>query len=50
MDMSNTSLLNIIVLQDGDTPIDIAKINHKQNCVHILQTAMVCSFNIIIQQ
>ena len=44
--MSNTPLLNIIVLQVGHTPIDEAK----QNCVAILQTAMVCYFNIIIEQ
>ena len=48
--MSNTPLLNIIVLQDGNTPIDEAKIRNNQNCVHILQTAMVCYFNIIIEQ
>ena len=48
--MSNTSLLNIIVLQERDTPIDRAKRNNKQNCVAILQTAMVCYFNIIIEQ
>ena len=48
--MSNTPLLNIIVLQDGYTPIDKAKRGKKQNCVHILQTAMVCYFNIIIEQ
>ena len=47
--MSNTALRNI-VLQKGHTPIDIAKSNHKQICVHILQTAMVCCFNIIIEQ
>ena len=40
--MSNTPLLNIIVLQDGRTPIDEAKILNKPNCVAILQTAMVC--------
>ena len=44
--MSNIPLLNIIVLQFGDTPIDEAK----QNCVSILHTAMVCYFNIIIEQ
>ena len=48
--MSNTPLLNIIVLQDGETPIDVAKERNKQNCVAILQTAMVCYFNIIIEQ
>ena len=48
--MSNTPLLNIIVLQNGDTPIDKAERNNKQNCVDILQTAMVCYFNIIIEQ
>ena len=48
--MSNTPLLNIIVLQDGDTPIDLAKRRNKQNCVAILQAAMVCYFNIIIEQ
>ena len=48
--MSNTSLLNIIVLQDGCTPIDDAKRRNKQNCIAILQTAMVCYFNIIIEQ
>ena len=45
--MSNTPLLNIIVLQDGYTPIDKA---YKQTCVDILQRAMVCYFNIIIEQ
>ena len=48
--MSNTHLLNIIVLQDGNTPIDRAKSGNKQNCVAILQTAMVCYFNIISEQ
>ena len=48
--MSNTPLLNIIVLQYGDTPIDVAKSNNKQNCVAILQTAMVCNYNIIFEQ
>ena len=48
--MSNTPLLNIIVLQSGFTPIDEAKRYKKQSCVHILQTAMVCYFNIIIEQ
>ena len=48
--MSNTPLLNIIVLQNGDTPIDEAKNENKQNCFHILETAMVCYFNIIIEQ
>ena len=47
--MLNTPLLNIIVLQDGNTPVDEAKRENKHNCVDILQTAMVCSFNIIIQ-
>ena len=47
--MSNTPLLNIIVLQRGYTPIDLAKWRKQQNCVHILQTAMVCYFNIIIE-
>ena len=42
--MSNAPLLNIIVLQDGDTPIDVAKSNRTQNCVDILQTAMVCYY------
>ena len=40
--MSNTPLLNIIVLQDGYTPIDEAKRREEQNCFDILQTAMVC--------
>ena len=48
--MLNTPLININVLQNGDTPIDRAKSENKQNCVHILQTAMVCYFNIIIEQ
>ena len=48
--MSNTPLLNIIVLQRGDTPIDRAKWGNKQTCVDILQRAMVCYFNIIIEQ
>ena len=48
--MPNTPLLNIIVLQDGETPIDAAKRRKNQNCVAILQTAMVCYFNIIIEQ
>ena len=48
--MSNTPLLYIIVLQGGYTPIDRAKRRNKQNCVAILQTAMVCYFNIIIEQ
>ena len=48
--MPNAPLLNIIVLQKVYTPIDEAKINIKQNCVAILQTAMVCYFNIIIEQ
>ena len=50
MDISNIPLLNIIVLQDGYTPIDVAKRRKKQNCAHILQTAMVCYFNVIIKQ
>ena len=48
--MSNTPLLNIIVLQLGHTPINEAKETDKQTCVAILQTAMVCYFNIIIEQ
>ena len=48
--MPNTPLLNIIVLQKRDTPIDRAKRRKRQNCVHILQRAMVCYFNIIIEQ
>ena len=48
--MSNTPLLKIIVLQCGRTPIDVAKWGNKQNCVAILQAAMVCYFNIIIEQ
>ena len=48
--MSNTPLLNIIVLQFGRTPIDEAKRGNSQTCVDILQTAMVCYFNIIIEQ
>ena len=48
--MSNTPLLNIIVLQNGHTPIEKVMFGKKQNCVHILQTAMVCYFNIIIEQ
>ena len=34
--MSNTPLLNIIVLQDGHTPIDVAKIYLQLNCFRIL--------------
>ena len=45
--MWNTSLINILVLQKGITPIDVAKSENKQSCVHILETAMVCYFNII---
>ena len=48
--MSNTPLLNIIVLQDGDIPIDKLEWGNKDNCVAILQTAMVCYFNIVIEQ
>ena len=48
--MSNIPLLNIIVLQNGDTPIDDAKNENKQNCILILETVMVCYFNIIIEQ
>ena len=48
--MSNTPLQNIIVLQFGETPIDMAKRGNNQTCVAILQTAMVCYFNIIIEQ
>ena len=48
--MSNTPLLNIIVLQLGRTPIDEAKGGNKHTCVDILQRAMVCYFNIIIEQ
>ena len=48
--MSNNPLLNVIVLQFGETPIDAAKNNNKQTCVAILETAMVCYFNIIIEQ
>ena len=48
--MSNTPLLNIIVLQSGDTPIENVMFGNKQNCVAILQAAMVCYFNIIIEQ
>ena len=50
MDMTNTPLLNIIVLQDGDTPIDQSTRRNEQNCVDILQRAIVCYFNIIIEQ
>ena len=32
----------IIVLQEGNTPLDLAKRRNKQNCVCILQAAMVC--------
>ena len=46
--MSNSPLLNIIVLQSGSTPFEEAKSSKKQNCVAILHTAMVCYFNIII--
>ena len=46
--MPNTPLLNIIVLQDGYTPIDEEIRFNKQNS--ILQRAMVCYFNIIIEQ
>ena len=48
--MSNTPLLNIIVLQNGYTPIDVPKFGNKHTCVAILQRAMVCYFNIIIEQ
>ena len=48
--MSNTPLLNIIVLQNGYTPIDNAKRGNSPTCIHILQSAMVCYFNIIIEQ
>ena len=48
--MSNTPLLNIIVLQNGHTPIDKAKMENHQNCVDSLKKAMVCYFNIIIEQ
>ena len=48
--MSNTPLLNIIVLQYGHTPIDEAKKRKNQICIGILQRAMVCYFNIIIEQ
>ena len=48
--MLNTPLLNIIVLQNGDTPIDKAKMGNSPTCIHILQTAMVCYFNIVIEQ
>ena len=48
--MPNTPLLNIIVLQNGETAIDVAKRRKKQNCVAILQTAMVCYFKIMIEQ
>ena len=48
--MSNTPLLNIIVLQDEYTPIDVAKRGNSQTCVDILHRAMVCYFNIIIEQ
>ena len=48
--MSNTPLLNIIVLQRGETPIDVANLENNRTCVDILQTAMVCYFNIIIEQ
>ena len=48
--MSGTPLLNIIVLQYGDTPIDVAQSNNRQNFVDMLQTAMVCYFNIVIEQ
>ena len=48
--MSNTPLLNIIVLQFGRTPIDEAKRGNKPTCVAILQRAMVCYFNIITEQ
>ena len=40
--MSNTPLLNIIVLQDGYTPIDEARRLNNRKCVTILQRAMVC--------
>ena len=48
--MSNTPLLNIIVLQHGDTPIDTAKSRNSPTCIHILQSAMACYFNIVIEQ
>ena len=47
--ISNTPLPNIIGLQYGDTPIDSAKNENRQECVNILQTAMVCYFNVIIE-
>ena len=50
IDMSSTPLPNIIVLQIGYTPIDTAKWWNNQTCVVILQRAMVCYFNIIIEQ
>ena len=50
MGMWNAFLLNIIVLQEGNTPIDEAKKKNKQKCVDILESAMVCYFSIIIQQ
>ena len=46
--MSNTPLLNIIVLQNGNTPIQNVMFGNKQNCVAILQAALVCYFSIII--
>ena len=40
-------LLNIIDLQDEETPIDRARSENKPNCVCVLKTAMVCYFNIM---
>ena len=42
--MSNTPLLNIIVLQYGDTPIVRAQVENQHNCIATLQRAMVCYY------
>ena len=44
MGMWNAPLLNIIVLQKGNTPIHKAKKRNELKCVDILETAMVCYF------
>ena len=37
-------------LQKGHTPSDIAKMENELICVDILQRAMVCYFNMIIEE
>ena len=39
MDISNS---HSIISQEGNTPINLAKTQNKQNCFEILQTDMVC--------